>query len=106
MKKWDEIEQKHLEEKPKLERESQLGKISGENTEFAQKAAYTKRQCALNLAAALIAEHEPKRALKYLKIATPPSSHKEHKGAGRDSPSNGDLHYNMGLAYVISSLIR
>lgn len=73
--------------------------------EFAQKAAYTKRQCALNLAASLIAESEAKRALKYLKLATPPSSHKELKGAGRDSPSNGDLHYNMGLAYATLLLL-
>ena len=54
--------------------------------------AYTKRSCAFNLGAVLIALEHPHKGIKLLQQALPPPNKKDGK-------SNGDLFYNFGLGY-------
>lgn len=52
---------------------------------------FTKRSCAFNYGAGLVANKNPTDGLKYLHEALPPRNN-------FDGASNGDLFYNFGLA--------
>ena len=58
-----------------------------------------ERSCAFNLGAVHIALHEAEIGLKWLQKAVPPVNE-------RDGTSNGDVFYNLGIAYELLNNIE